>query len=799
MNPDLLQGFYLDDLLVNPGEGLVAGPDGSERLPPKAMEVLLCLASRPGEMVPRETLIEEVWGAGSASPDTLTHAVSSVRHALGDDPQHPHYVQTLPRRGYRLLVEARPLAARNSGMEPAPYSRPEWHHMGLFTHLKQRGVLETAIAYLVFGWLLIQFADIVFEQLVFPAWVGTFVTALVIGGFPIAILLSWFLEFRDGRAIPHELSPRRRSRRRFSRTYVSVVAALGLAGLMVFAYDQRIGLPQEAEDRPRESIPVPQDVVIEPNAFAVIPFENLDGSDKTSLFVNGLVDDVIARLSRVPGLLVSSRGDAFTLPPHAPSSAVRQRLRVAHYLAGSVQVSNGRMRVFVQLINSESGFQVLSRQFDRTVDDFFTLLDEITELTVANVRVALPATAPATLRPVADDAGLDVYLLYRRGIEAVRNATTAESFTTAATWFDKALAADPEYAAAFAGKCDLFVNAYSSYYDPDNVERAEAACNRALTLNPNLDVVYTALGDLYAITGAYDSAESAYLRALELYPGSADALIGLGRVYRALQRMPEAEASLRKAIGLHPGDTAAFNALGNFLYRSGRYAEAAEQFGIVVALDDRDAKGLANLGSALYMTGDLAAAEPHYRRAIELDAPPAVQHSLGVTLFYLGRFEEAIEALEVAIVQNPRDYLIRSTLGDNYWAAGRAADARDSFGVARSLAQEALNVNPNDAYVLMDLAWIEAALGDTKTGQGLIARARKLAPEIPHVYYNEALIELRSGSPASALAALARAVEHGYPPVLLPKDPLLSELRTNREFELLLALDEKRDLNYAPE
>jgi hypothetical protein len=76
--------------------------------------------------------------------------------------------------------------------------------IGLFENLRQRGVLETGIAYLVLGWLIIQVADIVFDQLLLPSWAGTFVTVLVIAGFPIAILLSWFLEFRH-----HMNSPRR--------------------------------------------------------------------------------------------------------------------------------------------------------------------------------------------------------------------------------------------------------------------------------------------------------------------------------------------------------------------------------------------------------------------------------------------------------------------------------------------------------------------------------------------------------------------------------------------------------------
>ena len=220
MNSDLLQGFYLRDLLVEPPKGQVSGRAGSVHLPPKAMEVLLCLASSPGMLVTRDTLIDDVWGAGHGSQEALSHAVGEIRHALDDHPDNPEFLQTLPKRGYRLIVEADPITANTSTAIRRSKNDSIVGDIGLLEHLKQRGVLETALAYLVLGWLLIQIADIVFDQLHLPQWAGTFVTVLVLAGFPIAIVLSWFLEFRDGRAVLHTLSPKDALKRRFSRTYI---------------------------------------------------------------------------------------------------------------------------------------------------------------------------------------------------------------------------------------------------------------------------------------------------------------------------------------------------------------------------------------------------------------------------------------------------------------------------------------------------------------------------------------------------------------------------------------------------
>jgi hypothetical protein len=104
------------------------------------------------------------------------------------------------------------------------------------------------------------------------------------------------------------------------------------------------------------------------------------------------------------------------------------------------------MRATVQLINSEDGFHILSRRFDRTRDDFFDLRDEITSLTVANVRVSLPPDLQPSSLKVIEDPSLNAYVLYRHGIEASRQQTSIDTVASALGWFDAALNVDPEYA-----------------------------------------------------------------------------------------------------------------------------------------------------------------------------------------------------------------------------------------------------------------------------------------------------------------------------------------------------------------
>jgi len=642
-----------------------------------------------------------------------------------------------------------------------------------------------SLAYLIVGWLLIQIADIVFDQLHLPAWAGTFITVLVIAGFPIALALSWYLEFRDGRAVLHELSPEDAKRRQFSRTYLSVIGALAIAAVFVFVYDKNIGLP---EAQIPDAAQVSEEVVLPPvldNSIAVLPLLNVDGSDETQIFANGLTDDVITRLSRVPGLLVSSRGDAFTLEPNTSSQRVRERLRVARYIEGSVQIAGEQMRIIVQLIDSETGFHVLSRSFDRPREDFFDVRDEITELTVANIRVTLPPETQAASILASDDPSLDAYVLYRRGVEQSFRPNIITSLESALDWFDAALEVDPDYTAAHAGKCAVFADAYREFGDAVYIDNANASCGSALALNPNLDVVHTALGNLYNEIGQYNEAEEAYLKALEIVPNSVAALTGLGNAYMWQQNFEAAEQRFRQAIGQHPGDWAAYNMLGGFLFDTGRYAEAAEEYGRVVALDNNNTTGYTNLGTATLFAGDFEAALPFLKKAIEFEPLPNTYASLGLIYYYLGQLDKAIDNHRQAVKLAPKDHLLWTNLGDALWIVGNLDEAREVFETAEELATSSLQVNPNDPYIYIDLAWISAMQDEFGDARTLIERARAEVDD-PQLHYIDGLILLRSGDTDAALSALELAAENGYSLQMMAAEPHLASMRGNPRFIAIL-------------
>lgn len=787
MKTDLLQGFYLGDLLVDPRKGQVVGKDGSTHLPSKAMEVLLCLASEPGDLVTRENLLESVWGEGHGSQESLSHAVSEIRHALNDHPDKPNYVQTLPKRGYRLLTTVEPLAAQSSTIIFGAQTDTSMREIGLFENLKQRGVLETGLAYLILGWLLIQIADIVFDQLHLPSWAGTFVTVLVIAGFPIAVLLSWFLEFRDGRAIPHELTPRESLKRRFSRTYLAVIGGFAIAAVIVFAYDRSVGLPQAESPVIADAGTATELSPVQANSIAVLPFFNLDGSEQTDIFANGLVDDVITSLAQVPGLLVSSRGDAFTLDPNTASARVRERLRVALYLEGSVQIEGDTMRVIIQLIDTETGFHLMSKSIDRPIESFFEMRDEITTLTVANIRVALPDESQLLPAFSPDAANLDAYVLYRRGKEIYEQPRTVESLGEVIEYYEQALELDPQYAAAHAGLCAAYVARFDISSSPTDIDEAESACALALNSNPRLHMVYTALGDLYRRTARNTDAKSAYSEALSINPQDARAMSGLARVYRREQRYDDAEDMLRKAIEIQPGSWRAIDDYGTFLFSIGRYVDAAGAYREVLQLDPGNRQATTNLGSALTMAGDFEAGKLVYEKSLQIEKSETAHSNLGVIYYYLGEFENSVAEHRAALELNSSQAVKWLNMADALHFAGETTEAEAAFLKVAELAESRLNVDPGDISYLIMLAWAQQMLGDTTSAKESIKRGMAIAPSDPHGLYYGALIDVQAGKYNAAITALQNAVDNGYPANMLAVDPYLDAIKENPSFRRIIS------------
>jgi DNA-binding winged helix-turn-helix (wHTH) protein/TolB-like protein len=379
---ELLDGFRLQDRWVEPLTGTVRGNGEDVHLPSKSIEVLLCLARRPRELIAREEILEKVWGDTATSQESLSHAISEIRHALGDVADNPEFIQTVPKRGYRLLVEPQV----DSIGEAQNISGAQEDRSTFVGNLMARGVIQATAGFLVVGWVLIQVSDAVASTLGLPVWTTPFITYVVVGGVPVVVLFAWFFEYAEGRFYLDRGKDSPIVTTGLGKNYLTMVAAYAItaAGALIYQFSVGFEVPEEILAEPFEI--TKSSIEVEPNSIAVLRFMNLDGSKESDLFGYGFAEDVLDRLARIPGLLVSSRGDSWSLPVNSPSEEVRNRLRVAYYLEGSVRLVGDELRVVAQMIDSETGFHIDSWSFDRKLDDFLDVQKEITNLTVCASR-----------------------------------------------------------------------------------------------------------------------------------------------------------------------------------------------------------------------------------------------------------------------------------------------------------------------------------------------------------------------------------------------------------------------------
>jgi Flp pilus assembly protein TadD/TolB-like protein len=653
-------------------------------------------------------------------------------------------------------------------------------------NLMRRGVVQAGFAYMVFGWALIQVADLVTPILNLPVWLPSVITYAAVGGFPIVLVLAWMLERSEGRWL---LDRGRQSGKMLSgleRNYLSILLAYGIALVGAYAYQALVGF-EVAETTAATVVDQETLLPVHPNSIAVLRFMNIDGSEQSEVFSHGLAEDVLDRLARIPGLLVSARGDSWSLPVNSRSSDVRQRLRVAYYLEGSVRIVGDDLRVVAQLIDSERGVHIVSRSFDKKIENFLEVQREITELTVANLRVVLPEDTQMLFANEYDGIAVDAYMLYRRGKDRMNEPTTEDVLKEATNFFKQALALDPGYAAANAGLCSAHTMRYTLTSNPQFIEDAERACAAGMAANSNLHMVYTATGDLYSQTGNLADAESAYRAAININGKDVLAMEGLAAVYERQQRFEEAEQLMTDAIQLQPGNWRTLNSLGRLYFLNGMYREAADAYARVVALDPGNSTGHGNLGSSLMMTGDFEGAAKALQASLELEPDRTYFSNLAIIYYYLGRYDESVSIYQRAVEESPNQSFVWLNYGDALFFSNQPEKAEAAFRRCAEIAENLLEVDPGRAEVMYELAWAKAMLGDIDSARRLVNRSMSIDPDDPYVHYYDALVSVKEGQYDRAIAALQKSVAGGNPAIMLANEPHLSTLRDVPEFIQLIS------------
>ncbi len=768
----LQHGFRLGSFEVRPLEGRLIGPEGEEHVQPKAMEVLVCLAEHAGQVVERDEILRRVWG-DAQHDDALTRTVSELRHHLDDHPDVPNFIQTVPKRGYRLVADVKPFGDENEpDSEPRQAPAPPGT---LLEDLKRRRVVRVAIAYAVAAWLIIQVAETTLPALRVPDWTVTFVIVLAILGFPVAIALSWVFQVTD-EGVVFDRTPRRRGRR-----YALIGGSALILTVAGFSLVDFFGVDPIEAETPNEATAAPS------TALAVLRFQNIGADPATQYFSDGLCENLLDFLSNFTEFRVAARTSSWApINLELDVPAIANRLKVDNVLEGSVQRSANNVRVWAQLVNAE-GFHVWSQTYDRelTVENIFEIQDEIARSVADNLQVVLGSTSQDHFgrRPTHSLEALDYFM---QGREYLRGVHSQARLETAVQLFDRALALDSDFVSARANLCITQLYFYELTYTPSHFEAAEKACNRALTHDSTQDDVYTALGSLYRRSGQLEKAATYLHEALTLNPRSSEAVYSLARTREDQGDLAAARALLDQAIDLQPGYWFTHNTMGTFLRRAGQSREATEYFERVIELVPDRALGYVNLAATVSHLGDFDGALDLYRRSIEVEPTILAHSNMGIVYYRLGQYGMSALEQQKAIDLAPDDYYNWGHLADARRQAGDSSAAIVAYQKAIELVDEALAVNPKNAALIVARAKYGASLGHVDGIAKSVAAALALAPKSASVHSLAARTHMLLGNRERTLELLPLAIELGESPHYIAADPDLAPLREVDAFAAIL-------------
>jgi len=445
--------------------------------------------------------------------------------------------------------------------------------------------------------------------------------------------------------------------------------------------------------------------------MAVLPFADLSEAKDLQYFCDGVAEDIIDNLSRVPGLLVLARGSAFQFRgAEADARDVGQKLQVDRVLMGSVRKSGSKLRVSAQLVDTANGVALWSSSFDRDTKDKLEVQDEIAREVTRSLQVQMAAKGGAAKAP-ADPAAYDLYLKGRYYYWR----STPEDEDRALGFFEEAVAKDPSLAPAWAGLADVLASGPTRgvKVDPTTVERARNAAKRALDLDPQLVDGLLAQAHL-ARTLDYDwkEAERLYRQAVALQPGGARVHNSYGVLLSLAGRLPEADKEYREALRLDPLSLQVMTNLTLNLYRQERYEEAVELARKGASIDPNFRNIYSPMAASLGGLGRTAEALATLDTLREKGSGTLQDHHLALRGYILARSGDRAQAQAVLNELEARAksrYVPRAAFADVLLGMGendRAFERMEEALAAREVLLAGLLVSPHTSRLRNDKRYV---------------------------------------------------------------------------------------------
>ena len=555
--------------------------------------------------------------------------------------------------------------------------------MSFYEELKRRNVVKAAILYVVASWLTLQVADVLFDALELPSTWIRLVLAILILGFPPALIFSWVYEMtpeglKREKDVNRSRSPATDTGRKINFLII-VMLALAIA---VVVMDQLMGqvspfvligvvvllliaaivlarlVPSATPTRvPAEFAPATartEPAGEAPKAIAVLPFVNMSSDEEQEYFSDGLSEELLNLLSKIPELRVAARTSSFSYKDKDVKVAqIGAELNVGHVLEGSVRNSGDRVRITAQLIQTEDGYHLWSETYDRTLDDVFAIQDEIAAEVVAQLKVTLLSAAP-----IVKETDPEAYALFLQARHLARQGTT-QAFEQSIALFQQALAIAQDYVAAWEGLTTVYSDQTERGLRPfeEGYALARRTADKTLAIDPDYAKAHARLG---WITMMHDQdlagAARHFERAMELDPIDPDILGEAAVLAQDLGRLDDAVALQEYVVARDPVNSRAYRRLGLAYLSAGRLDDAIGSFHTTLTLSAGQLGAGQLMGVALLVKGEPEAA----LAAIQREAGGGwrqiglvmAHHALGHGAESDAALEEAIEKTEHAACYN---------------------------------------------------------------------------------------------------------------------------------------------------
>jgi TolB-like protein/DNA-binding winged helix-turn-helix (wHTH) protein/Flp pilus assembly protein TadD len=423
------------------------------------------------------------------------------------------------------------------------------------------------------------------------------------------------------------------------RPWVVAGAFVALALIATFLVD-KVWLPKRITvegETPTAS------VVVSDKSIAVLPFVDLSEKKDQEYFADGMAEEIINLLVKIPGLRVISRMSSFQFKGKTEDlRTIRTRLDVAYVLEGSVRKSGDRLRVTAQLIDSRNGTNVWSEAYDQELSDILKMQDEIAIALVRELKIEVSPLQGLEARPALRNT--EAYTLYLHGLHD-SDPNDQQGFEQARSEFQRALDLDPTFAEAAGMLASTYAWGASVGYIPSAVgfEQARGVAAHAIKLDPNNPIAYSVLGDIH---NTYDWDWAA------------------------------ADRDLKRTLALAPNNPVALQIASRHSLTMGRWDDALNLTTASLALDPLDVGGYYWLSAVQLRRGRLAEAEAAIRRALDF-APtfPFGPYALGVILLARSQPQAALTAFSKEPIEAAR--LTGSAMA--YFALGRKAESDASL------------------------------------------------------------------------------------------------------------------------